>query len=215
MRMQKVSCLLELASRGAEGEFVPISSRELGEAIGRSQQTASRLMVSMEKEGMIARRRVGKGQSVMITEAGFIELRELHRMLSKIFEGLVMEGEVFTGIGEGAYYMSQDGYRSQFRERMGFDPFPGTLNLRVSSCAIEEIRQKPGIKIDSFVSGDRSFGGGRCYRVRIGPDIDGAIFLPDRTHYPADVVEIVSPLNLRMALEAKDGDVVCLRVLSA
>ncbi len=213
MRMQTLGCLLELAALGGDKEYVKISSGQLGAKLGKSQQTASRLILAMEQEGLILRRREGKNQTIMIASPGLDELRSLHQVLSRIFEGIMLQGEIFTGIGEGAYYMSQEGYRSQFREKLGFDPFPGTLNLRVSSQIVDELRLKPGIEIGGFVSGNRSFGGGRCHRVRLKPGMEGAVFIPDRTHYPADVLEVVSAVNLRAALGLRDGDVICMVVL--
>ena len=38
-------------------------------------------------------------------------------------------GIVTTGLGKAAYFLGQDFYKNQFRERLGFTPFPGTLNL--------------------------------------------------------------------------------------
>lgn len=203
-----IACLLELAGRGADKEFTQVSTAEVGRSIGRSQQTASRLLVFMEAKGLIERRRKGKNQLVRITQRGMSELRELHGALSRIFEGYVIEGKVFTGIGEGAYYISQEGYRQQFKKKLGFNPFPGTLNLRVPSSSVEELSSRPGLKIESFKTGNRSFGGGRCYRVRIGSTARGAVFLPDRTHYPSDVLEVISPYNLRETLSLADGDLV-------
>ena len=213
MQIQILACLLELAKRGADKEQVRVSSGEIGDSLGKSQQTASRLMLAMEKRGLVIRKREGRHHSVMLTPAGMDQLRNLHQSLSRIFEGQVVEGRVFTGVGEGAYYMSQEGYRSQFREKLGFEPYPGTLNLRVPSCIIEEISLRTGIKIEGFRDGDRSFGGGRCYPVKIGSNLNCSIFLPDRTHYPSDVLEIVSSNNLRNDLGLTDGDVVCLVVL--
>jgi len=203
-----IECLLELANRGADKEFIRISTAEIGRRIARSQQTASRLLASMEEKGLLERRKAGRDQLVRVTPEGISELRKLHRALSRIFEGLVIEGKVFTGIGEGAYYTSQEGYRRQFREKLGFDPFPGTLNLRVPAPSVEELASRPGLKIEGFRSGSRSFGGGRCYPVRVGSGTQGAVFLPDRTHYPSDVLEVISPHNLRQRLSLTDGDLV-------
>ncbi len=213
MQMQILSCLLELAARGADKDFVRISSGELGIALGKSQQTASRLMVTMEREGLLLRRKDGRNQTVRLASAGLDELRGLHQSLSRIFDGYVIEGKVFTGVGEGAYYMRQEGYRKQFKKKLGFDPYPGTLNLRVATCMVEELAVRAGTRIEGFQTGNRSFGGGRCYEVRISPDAPAAVFLPDRTHYPDDVLEVVSPEHLRTRLGLRDGDIVCLTVL--
>jgi riboflavin kinase len=42
--------------------------------------------------------------------------------------------------------------------------------------------------------------------------VPGAVVIPDRTHYPKDLLEIVSPVKLRDELKLKDGDGVCIVV---
>jgi len=62
-------------------------------------------------------------------------------------------------------------------------------------------------KIHGFEDEDvgRAFGGCRCYRIRIN-GIGAAIVQPDRSNYPADLVEIIAPVNLRESLHLLDGD---------
>ena len=45
----------------------------------------------------------------------------------------VIEGTVVTGRGEGAAFTQLEWARQQFVERLGIDPFPGTLNLILDS----------------------------------------------------------------------------------
>ncbi len=218
MRFQVLECLLDLARRGADKGFVRVSTREIGIALSRSQQTASRLLVSMESDGLISRLKAERTQKIRISPSGMDELRKLQKMLNRVFEGCTIDGIVFTGVGEGAYYMSQNGYRAQFRAKLGFDPYPGTLNLRVSTQVVqEEVLTRPGVNIEGFEAEGRSFGGGRCLSVCIGvgawESIPAAVFIPHRTHYPGDVLELVSPENLRSKLGLRDGDRVSLRLL--
>ena len=49
-----------------------------------------------------------------------------------------LEGEVTSGLGKGKYYMSKQVYQEEFDDKLGFRPFPGTLNLKVD----EEERKK-------------------------------------------------------------------------
>ena len=49
-------------------------------------------------------------------------------------------GIVTTGLGKAAYFLGQDFYKNQFREKCGFTPFPGTLNLIVEEDKLEDIR---------------------------------------------------------------------------
>ena len=135
MRFLELAYLLELAVRGADRRHVRISTAELGSAIGRSQQTASRVLMSMERSGLIARQKDDKTQRIKITPSGMERLQDLHRLLTRVFEGCTIEGTVFTGLGEGAYYMSQAGYRTQFKDKLGFEN--NTFNSTID-------RLKPG-----------------------------------------------------------------------
>ena len=46
---------------------------------------------------------------------------------------MILKGIIFTGLGEGAYYMSLEGYKKQFKKHLNFIPYPGTLNLRMAN----------------------------------------------------------------------------------
>jgi riboflavin kinase len=93
-------------------------------------------------------------------------------------------------------------------------PFPGTLNLRLlkGSSRIRDMLNKiPAIQISGFCDGQRTFGRGKCYPAKV-KDIDAAIVIPERTHYPEDLIEIIAPVRLRDALDLKDGDKVLITI---
>jgi len=121
-------------------------------------------------------------------------------------------------MGEGAYYVSQGGYKQQFITKLGFEPYPGTLNLRVRKEDQEEVRllgASPFILVEGFTDGGRSFGPAKCLLSKIGDKIDGALILPVRTHYSGDVVELLASTFLREQLQLKDGDKVRVRAFSS
>jgi riboflavin kinase len=114
-----------------------------------------------------------------------------------------LKGKIVTGLGEGRFYISKDGYRKQFNHKLGFDPSPGTLNL-----VLEEPFPKAecdSIEIEGFTDENGTYGGCKCFAVMIG-DIKGAIVRPERSSYPPDLVEVIAPVHLRNALNLKDGD---------
>ncbi|MCI4328530.1 MAG: DUF120 domain-containing protein, partial [Thermoplasmata archaeon] len=96
--------------------------------------------------------------------AGTELLRGEYEQYRRIFEGpgrLKFSGEVASGLGEGRYYLSQPGYMLQFAERLGYSPYPGTLNLRVGAddrARLDAARHWKGIRIDGFEAGGRTFG---------------------------------------------------------
>lgn len=215
--------LLKLAEMGAHRRTAKISTEFLARKLGISQQSASRNLIELEGKGWISRTSTPEGCLIRITEAGVAELKNLYAKLRYLLESayppsVTLEGVVFTGIGEGAYYVTRDHYRKQFIEKLGFDPYPGTLNLKLVSDydvkTFSELRAYPAIEIEGFKDEDRSFGPVKCYPAIIENKVKGAIVSALRTHYNTTVVELISPVCLRRHLGLKDGNKVKVEVLT-
>lgn len=206
--------LYNLAKLGAYYTPVKISTTKLAREMGVSQQTASRHLINLEKHGLIERHIDFRGEYVRITDVGREEVANLYHSLRTIIEApprpIIFEGVLFSGFREGAYYMRQKGYRQQFIEKLGFDPYPGTLNLKLISKAdrwtIKQLRTYPPIVIEGFEVEQRSFGPVKCYQAIIEDMIDGAVIFIKRTHYNSSVVEVIAQTYLRGKLKLKDGD---------
>jgi riboflavin kinase len=204
---------------GANQRYVPISTSELAERLGQSQQAASLHLLELEQEGFIDRRRSGLRHSIKLTLQG-LELvssfySELKSILEKVHE-YVFRGRVFEGLGEGGYYISLHGYKKQFMKLLGFEPFPGTLNLKLESPLYvdqkRQLRYIEGIRIEGFENGSRTYGGAKCFKAQVNETYPVAVLVIDRTHYDDSVLEVISPLNLRKELGLKNGDEVNVRV---
>ncbi|MDI9645453.1 MAG: winged helix-turn-helix domain-containing protein/riboflavin kinase [Archaeoglobales archaeon] len=208
-----IEVLKTLALMNASKKVLKISSKELAEKIGQSLQTAARKLKELEEAGLIERQITKDGQHIVITERGMQLLYKEYLDYKKIFEeleSLKLVGKVFSGIGEGGYYVSLEGYKKQFKEKVGFEPYPGTLNVKILKEYLffrRRLDEEEGIVIEGFSTPDRTFGNVKAFKCKIG-GIDGAIVMPKRTHYPADVVEIIAPKKLREALKLKDGDLI-------
>jgi len=214
--------LSKLLEVGAYPDEIIFTTTELAQLLGASQQTASRHLIELEKMGLIHRVRLGRRESIKITAGGVKHLDNMFLTLKRAFEmkktEIVFEGAVFSGLSEGAYYVNQDGYAKQFIEKLGFEPYPGTLNLRVRKEDQEEVRMleaSPFVLIEGFTDGKRSFGPAKCFHGKAADKIDCALISPVRTHYSGDVVELIAPENLRKALHAKDGDPVKVRAFTS
>jgi riboflavin kinase len=123
---------------------------------------------------------------------------------------VTLEGAVFTGLGEGAYYVSKPDYKKQIVEKIGFEPYPGTLNVRLSkdydTKTRSELESYPAIEIMGFQGEDRSYGLVRCYPAIIGGKIKGALVTAKRSHYDTSVLELIAPVCIRKQLGLKDGN---------
>lgn len=205
-----IHSLKTLALLGAHRKPLELSSIQFAEHIDSSQQTAARKLKALEEDNLISRQFLSDGQLISITKNGLDALGRELLDYQKIFQGngsiRMLNGRVVTGLGEGQYYISLEGYRKQFIEKLGFDPYPGTLNIKLDTSSIE-VRKKinEDIRIQGFSDQNRTFGNGLCFRIRIS-DIEGAVITPERTHYPDDIIEIIAPVNLRDRLNLKDGD---------
>lgn len=202
-----------LLKKGCYSEPKRITTGEIASQVGVSQQTASRKLIRLEKDALI-RRHDGR---VQVTEKAVREVRHFINEILSSLEGsaLSFEGTVVQGLGEGAYYLSQNGYVSQFKERLGFKPFPGTLNITLSSEEIEKrllLRQKKPLEIRGFRKGNRTFGKIEAYRCAL-LGLPCAIVFPERSVHGLQVLEIVSIFNLRKKLGLHDGSKIRLEVV--
>ncbi len=215
--------LYKLSQIGAYHRTVKISTQYLAEKAGISQQTASRQLIELDNLGLIERATTPDGCLVKLTDLGKKRMRSIYSKLKIIVEAshplsITLEGELFSGLGEGAYYIKQDGYRKQFIEKLGFDPYPGTLNLKLTSDydakARHELEGYPAIEIEGFRNESRTFGPVKCYPTLINNKAKGAVVLAFRTHYNASVLEIIAPQFLRNQLKLKDGQKVKLEIFT-
>jgi len=215
--------LYKLAEMGASNRTVKVSTEYLAERMRYSQQTASRHLIQLEKRGWVRRVVTPEGCLIKITTAGTSELKKLYSSLRQVMEteyppSVTLEGVVFTGLGEGAYYVTQEGYRKQFIEKLGFDPYPGTLNLKLATeydmKTRSELDTYPAIEIKGFKNGSRTFGPVRCFHALINNKAKGAVVCALRSHYNSSVLEVIGSTYLRGQLKLKDGNKVKMEVLT-
>ena len=207
--------LFELLRLGAVSGPVRVSTTELSARMGCSQQSASRHLGLLEGMGFVSRQIRPDGSLIRVTGEGRRALEEVYfalvRRLEAVEEALVFEGTVFSGMYQGGYYISQEGYRAQIVEGLGFDPYPGTLNLRLGEGELEARRRldsMPSVQIEGFRGEDRAFGGARCYPVLVNGEVEGAVIAAERTSYDLSVMEVIAPINLRERFGLEDGDAV-------
>ncbi len=216
--------LLKLAEMGARGRKIKASTKFLAEKMGLSQQTVSRKLIELERRGWIQRSVTRDGSLISISELGEAQLKKVRSGLNTIFEekhpvSITIEGTVFSGLGEGAYYVTRPYYRKQFIQKLGFDPYPGTLNLKIISEYDAKMRSEldayPGIEIEGYTNEDRAYGSNKCFRAVVNNREKGAVVIALRTHYDSSVVEIIAPTCLRDRLKLKDGHKVKVEVFLA
>jgi riboflavin kinase, archaea type len=229
--------MIHLLSNGGKDSYLEITSTQISHLINRSQQTASKILIDLEKEEMIERVKNKKKFGMKLTETGFSILQNIYHLLKISMEEshikpMIFKGNIVTGMGEGAYYMSLEGYKKQFQHKLGYKPFPGTLNVKIEDKSYMNSRKDlinyPSIYIDGFKNSDRTFGWVRCYPATISQDpklpqegIDSQsndycsevhVLLLERTHHNNNLLEVIGPLNLKESCNLKNGDSVVIKI---
>jgi len=194
-----------LLQKGAHREPKRITTGEIAEGIGVSQQTASRKLIALEQDGAVVR----TGGALSLTPKAVSRVRAfVSEVLSSLKgETTLFSGAVASGIGKGAYFVSQKEYVDGFKKQLDFSPFAGTLNVKIEGEDIEKritLREQKPILVQGFTKGKLSFGKIDCYRCMIN-GLPGAVIFPEMSVHGLQVIEVISPFNLRKKLSLSDG----------
>ena len=127
-----------------------------------------------------------------------------------------MKGRVVSGAKKAAFFTQLDWVLEQCLEKLGFKPFPGTLNVEVmpeSLLDVKSLHEEKGIELvppDLINSASCS---AKVLPVSI-EGIGGAMIIPEekvRIH-GKNILEAIAPLNLKDALHKDDGDTITLTI---
>lgn len=220
LKIQHILTLTHLLSKGAKYNFVTVTTSSLGKSINKSQQAASKHLLELENNQFIERIISGRNISVKITQKGFSEMVKLSTILQKSLDSspshVELKGTLVSGMGEGAYYMSLKGYTNQFKSKIGYVPFPGTLNVRldkkVHQEAIKQFESFEGITIKSFSDGKRTYGWVKCFPARLNQSINCQLIILERTHHDDSIIELISKICIRKSGKFKDGSKVTIKI---
>lgn len=207
--------LLFLLRKGGNKTSLKYSTTEIANTLDMSQQNVSRKLILLENDGFISRTTDG----ISITKKGFGYLQTYYLELKAIFERkseIIIKGLVSDGVGDGKYYLGLTGYKNGIKEKLGFTPFPGTLNLKLNKSEVEkrlQLRAIDPITVPGFKEGEKNFGDLFLYRCKIDSKIEGAILIPVRTHHGLDILEVIASVELRKALKKNNGSEVSVEVL--
>jgi len=202
--------LLLIASGAGQQGSMRTSTAEIGRQFSFSQQTASRKLRQLAAAGFITLDATPTGCTVSATESGMRQLRRMFGELRQLFAARKpcqqIEGTVKTGLGEGRYYISRKPYLLQFKKKLGFMPFFGTLNIVVGLGELQEfLAGKSPAEIEGFETGERAFGPIKAYPVKAMGKQPAAIIFPERSAHGENEIEIISGVNLRKKFRLKEG----------
>jgi CTP-dependent riboflavin kinase len=119
----------------------------------------------------------------------------------------VLKGKVVSGAREAAFFTQLDWVQVQCQEKLGFKPYPGTLNLEIdeeSLSVLDVLKREKGI---TLIPPDPQYCVARALPLMVG-SICGAIIIPseDVNIHRKNIVEVMAPVRLKDALGITDGD---------
>jgi len=220
LKIQHIITLSQLLSKGAKHNFVSITTSTLGKNIHKSQQAASKHLVDLENSGFIERIMNGRKVSVKITQKGYSEMVKLSSILHSSIQSfpsyIELKGILVSGMGEGKYYMSLKGYTKQFKTKIGYVPFPGTLNVQLLKkeyiTSITQFDNLDGIMINGYSDEKRTYGWVKCFDARLNNSIKCHLIILERTHHDNSTIELISKRNIRKYKKLKDGSKLSIRI---
>jgi len=119
-------------------------------------------------------------------------------------------GKIISGTHKGSYFMSLEVYKEEFRKKLKFEPFPGTLNLKISpenTGNISNMQDKMGV-----IKGTGNYGDVKFLPAQLNGIVNGAILFPVKTEHSPEILEFVAKENLRITLKLEDGDEATLKI---
>ena len=203
MKSSYLSTFIQLLLLGAKNP-IELSTYDLAKSIDKTQQTASQHLLFLEKNNLIFRYKIDGNDVIKISDSGLDYLKSVNQQITSAFDentSSIITGTLFSGLGEGAYYISLPGYKKQFISKLGFKPYPGTLNLKISDVLhkqfFDKLSKNDGILIEGFTDKKRTYRNVKCFPCTINSNIQGSIIVIERTHHDRFVIELIKNENLK------------------
>jgi CTP-dependent riboflavin kinase len=126
---------------------------------------------------------------------------------------LKLTGRVVSGRGKASFFTQLDWVQEQCATKLGFTPYPGTLNIELSPESVVGLQALEKEAATEFVPPDPKYCVAKLLSVSLSW-IKGAMIFPEqgvRIHGKG-IVEIIAPVRLKDVLNIEDGDQVTLTV---
>ncbi len=126
-----------------------------------------------------------------------------------------MTGIIFSDLGQAASFMALEWVQRALQQRLGFLPFPATLNVRPKDAADAQVWYRMRENSTGLALGrdQEGFCEARLFPIAlivpsgaVADKIAAAILVPEVKDYPDDKIEIVAPVRLKEHLGVQDGD---------
>ena len=124
-----------------------------------------------------------------------------------MIDNITITGRIVSGVKKGAYFTQLDWVQEQCQKKLGFKPYPGTLNLEIEAETIPIVAALRQGQEFELVLPDAGFCSGHVYPVSV-MGVSAAIVAPaeDVSAHGQNIIEIMAPISLKEALDVDDGD---------
>ncbi|MBV9119095.1 MAG: CTP-dependent riboflavin kinase [Chloroflexi bacterium] len=119
-----------------------------------------------------------------------------------------IRGLVCAGAGEAGWFTQLPWVMDQCREKLGFAPYPGTLNVEVAPedlLAWDQLKARRGLAIEPL---EASFCEASCHLVTVNGVVRAATIVPRVPDYPSGKLELLAPVHLMEALNLSFGEII-------
>lgn len=118
-------------------------------------------------------------------------------------------GKIVSGARQAAFFTQLDWVQEQCVKKLGFKPYPGTLNLAIADSDADLLESLQGLDTMALIPPDPKFCSARTLPVKI-KGIQGAIIIPakDVQIHAKNILEVIAPVCLKEVLGLDDGDLV-------
>ena len=125
-----------------------------------------------------------------------------------------LSGRVVSGSRKASFFTQLDWVQEQCATKLGFSPYPGTLNVELSPESVVHLRAYEKEAKTEFIPPDPKYCVARLLSVSLS-SIEGALIFPaeDVRIHGKRIVEIIAPVRLKDVLNIKDGDQVTFTVV--
>lgn len=129
---------------------------------------------------------------------------------------LNFEGVVTSGLKKAGKFMQKKTYQKQYKNKLGFIPYNGTLNIKLKSDIEIDLKEKYNEDL-KIIKGNEKLGDVYFLNADIST-IDkkiskkGAILFPTKTVHKLDTIEFVASENLRETMHVKDNSQVIISI---
>ena len=117
---------------------------------------------------------------------------------------IVFKGTVFSGNGEGRKFIDLPWVKRQIQEKLGFTPYSGTLNIRLTKESVKQKKLLENAK-QLEIHPAKGYCTGKLIKAYID-SLECAIIIPQIPNYPIDILEVIAPWYLRERLKITDGN---------